>query len=247
MSLLRVAGAAAMGVAVLTGCQEADPYGPFHLGPARDVVADCVDAMGGLRAWQGVGEVRAAAVATWYDASGRAFADRFRVRFDLRGGTVRAEGATPRGDWRAVVNDDGELTSAAGLDATIVGPQRTAETLAVLLHRVRGPLNLLGRRERVHAAGEVKVDGERMTRVSVDGDNRQAIAYYFDRQSNLLRMVSSGADAPGREGTVTLYQYAHGPDGRAFPSKVRLVRIGQHVLVGEEPVVEVAFSEVEID
>ena len=60
---------------LLGGCSS-DPYAKFNLGPARDVVAGSIDALGGLTAWEGVGKVHATAVVSYYQANGQADIDR---------------------------------------------------------------------------------------------------------------------------------------------------------------------------
>ena len=61
----------------------------------------------------------------------------------------------------------------------------------------------------------------------------------------MLKLVTAHADAPGKDGTVTLYTYRMNPNGMAFPAHLAVMKIGRHVLVGERPVLEVDFHRVE--
>jgi len=247
MSLLRGATWLAVCGACLVGCQDPNPYKRFNLGPAEKTVAGAVEAMGGLKAWQGLRQVRAVGMVTWHDPSGKTYTNSQEYWFDFAAGTLKATGRTPRGRWRAVVDEEGNLLERTGLDAAGVGSERTVATLVTILHRVAGPLNLLGKSERVAGAEALRVDGVAMTRVPVAGDTHRAAAYYFDGATSLLAMVTAGADRPGGEGTVTLYTYAKHPGGLAFPTRLRIIEIGRHVLVGATPVLEVEFSEVSLN
>lgn len=118
--------------------------------------------------------------------------------------------------------------------------------MALLLHRLVGPLNLLRGQENVGAVTNVLADGQDLVRVGVTGDRTMAIAYYFDPHGG-LKMVAGGSERPGRQGTVTLYTYQILPNGLVFPKKISLVRTGRHVLVGPSPVMEVEYSDVVTD
>jgi len=72
------------------------------------------------------------------------------------------------------------------------------------------------------------------------------MAYYFDADSGLLRFVTAGADQAGGEGTVTIYDYSRMAGGRMFPRRLRAVKIGRLVLIGEEPVWEADLSNVSL-
>jgi len=229
------------------GCPSSDPYAKYRLGAARDVVAGSVQAIGGLEPWQDAEKVHVTAVVTCFAEDGRAITNRQQQTYDLEDQTITATAETPNGRWSATVGIDGKVYESDNLDAAVPGPKRTIEALAVMLHRVLGPLNFLEGLERPHSVHEVRVAGEYLDRVTVMGDNRRAVAYYFDRQTHLLRLVTSGADSAGREGTVTLYQYRMLPDGRMFPGEIRVVNIGRHVLIGQTPVLTVEFSDVRIE
>lgn len=232
------------GVLLAFGCAK-DPYERLDLGQAQPVVSRCVEAMGGLQAWRDVGSVSARSLVTMYDAQGRAFVTEQEHRINLRRGWLRAEGRLPGGTWKARVTARGGgcfeadgFQPSAGLRAQIL------EALRITLHRLRGPLNLCGFGERAQGARQVHVAGMDLIRVPVAGSKAGVVAYYFDAETNLLRMVTTGADAPGGEGTVTLYSYAMSPEGLAFPCRILVRRFGRHVLVGGRPVLEVEYRQV---
>ena len=80
--------------------------------------------------------------------------------------------------------------------------------------------------------------------IGVTGDNSKAVAYYFEAATGILKYVTAGADSPGGDGTVTDYEYRSLENGAAFPSLIRINRIGQNVLLGEIPVFLVEISDV---
>jgi len=243
---MRWMSVAVLGAAVflVSGCGK-DPYGRLDLGQARPVVSGCVEAMGGLQAWRGVGSVSAKPIVTMYDAEGRAFVTEQEHLIDLRRGWLRARGRLPQGNWKARVTARGGASFRAdGFEPSAELREQMLEALRVTLHRLRGPLNLCGYGERAGGAREVHVAGMDLIRVPAVGSKAGVVAYYFDAETNLLRMVTTGADAPGGEGTVTLYSYVMSPEGLAFPSRIVVRRIGRHVLVGSEPVLEVEYRQV---
>jgi len=240
-----------LGGLVAGGCNLAagrrDPYGSYKLGPARNTIAAAVDAIGGVDAWKHVTTIHASAMVTVYDEHGTAHVDRQQHAIDLRGGKIASRGVAARGTWTADVRDDGTgSVSASGFAMDDESERRIIGSLSPLAHHVRGPLNFLYGRERGRAAEQVKIGENELVRVGVDGDNRRAIAYYFDPLSGMLRMMTSDADSPGKDGTVTLYTYEMLPDGIGLPTRIRVVRIGRHVLLGEQPVMEVEYSNVRV-
>ncbi|KPK85967.1 MAG: hypothetical protein AMJ81_02270 [Phycisphaerae bacterium SM23_33] len=209
------------------------------------MVSGCIGAMGGLERWQSVGPIRAQAVVIVYDEVGTADVSKQDQVIDLRAGTIRASARLPETEWTA------KVTEAGGVSFKSKGPAvpaavraRHVAALKMILHRVRGPLNLCGRGERARGAQPVRVDGMDLIRVPAQDGRGGIAAYYFDAQSCLLRLVTAGADAPGGEGTVTRYSYRTMANGLAFPERISVFRIGRHVLVGDEPVLEVNYHEV---
>jgi len=235
--------AAACGL-LLAGCA-ADPYQRYELGAARPVVSQSIDMMGGLNRWPWARPIHAKALVTTYDSSGRARVNEQEQVIDLRGGTIRATARVPGGTWTAKVTDSGGARfSADGFAATDEMASRELAALRTLLHRLRGPLNLLDAGERPVDAAPARLPGAELIRVPVEGGREGIAAYYFDAQTSVLRYAAAGDEAPGGDGTVTIYSYHLAPDGMAFPSEISIVKTGRHVLVGTQPVMEVQYRQV---
>ena len=234
-----------LAIGALAGCTTPRERMMRRLGPAAQIASASIDNLGWCRDGKRIKSARFTAIVTTYDKNGKSYTDRQEMVADFQADTITTIGGTPQGAWKAVADDDGKFKLKAddAVDEAKV-TERMASTLAVLLHRLRGPYNLLGPSERARTAEAVRVDGQDVVRVSVDGDNRKAIAYYFDAASGILKFVTAGADRPGKDGVVTVYRYASLPNGVAFPSLIKVARIGQHVLVGDEPVFEVEISDV---
>ena len=237
-----------LGAFAVPGCRgdRIQAYSGYELGPARETVAASVETMGGLARWKQVGKIRADALVTIYDEQGQAHVNRQRHVIDIHGGVITATAQTARGRWKATLRRGGRFTlrRAAALDR--ITPAQLREVLTILLHRVGGPLNLLGKTERVKSAEDIYLGGRSLVRVAVTGEAAMASAYYFETPGGLLHMVTAGADTPTRQGTVTLYDYQMLPNGLIFPKKIRVFQMGQHVLIGRMPVMEVEYCDVRI-
>jgi len=214
-----------------------------NLGPASDVIVDSLDAMGDSGSWWGGRKISVDAVLTTYDQNGKSIS-RQHQQFDLKGNTLNAKAQYPGGSWQANVRSSGrcEFTSV-GVYLSSQEKQRLCDTLQTILHRVRGPMNFLDTPARPLAPEPMNVAGERVIRVGMEGGEHEAMAYYFDAATKLLRFVTAGADQPGRDGTVTIYQYMTLKNGTAFPRSIRIVKVGGNVLIGDEPVMEVEFTD----
>jgi len=237
-------GAIALAACVSAGCQPSDPYARYDLEDARDIVAASMDSIGGLDAWREVDYVDCNAVVRVYDEKGQPYVNRQRQRIDIDEAEISATATTPRGRWSATIDADGEGDVSGAVDPGRWRLIRPA--LATLAHRVRGPLNLLRGDERADGADTMTVGGYEVVRVGVSGDSSNAVAYYFDVHNGTLRFVTSGADGPGREGTVTLYTWGILENGMAFPRSITVVKIGQNVLIGPETLIEADFADIEI-
>ncbi|HUS90509.1 MAG TPA: hypothetical protein VM695_01620 [Phycisphaerae bacterium] len=234
-----------MGTAMLCGCLSERERMMRRLGPAASITTASMDNLGWCKLGEKAEEVHFTAIVTSYDKAGRSYTDRQEMEVDLEDGTITSIGGTPQGSWQAAATESGKFSLKAdrGVDEAKV-EQRMGPTLLTLLHRLRGPYNLLGKRERARTAQDTRVDGQPVVRVAVEGDNRMAIAYYFDATLGVLKYVTAGGDRPGGDGTITLYEYDSLPDGVLFPKTIRVVRLGEHVLIGETPVFEVEISNV---
>lgn len=241
----RIAVFGAVGCSLFAmGCAPGS-YTGLGLGSAEPVVTGCIDAMGGLKRWQSVGPIHAQAVVTVYDEAGTADVGKQDQVIDLRAGTIEATSRLPDVEWTARVTEAGGVSfRAKGPAVPAAVRARQVDALKMILHRVRGPLNLCGHGERAGGARRVRVDGMDLIRVPVQGGRANIAAYYFDAHTCLLRLASAGADAPGGEGTVTRYSYRTRPDGLSFPERISVFKIGRHVLIGDEPVLEVNYHKV---
>jgi hypothetical protein len=218
------------------GCGPADD--PHHLGPAKPVVLASIDAMGGMYALKRADEFSAQAVLTVYDNDGRPHSDSAHVEIEMAAGRVEAR-QSPGGNWSAVATPD--TCQAKGTFPTPEDKDRFCTALKLLAHRAPGPINLLGRKERPAGASPITVEGRNLLRVPITGDNTHAIAYYFDDAAKTLSLVTSGADRPGREGTVTTYEYVK--VGQVLlPSRISIYEIGQFTLIGRQPVADIQLS-----
>ncbi len=254
MNIARLGVVFVLGGAMLAGCNSSGlrAYDRYELGPAREIVASSTEAIGGIAFWRSVGKVRTNVLMTIYDDQGQAYVNRQQQTINIRGGKITAEARASGSLWKAKYSRSGRfsLSGAEALDR--ITPQQLRQALSIVLHRVGGPLNLLGRAEQPRSAEKVYLDAQEFVRVAVTGDESNAVAYYFDPASGLLQMIASGTDRPGRPGTVSLYTYQKLPDEKLpddmfFPAKIRVVRTGEHVLIGQVPVMEIEFSDVRID
>ncbi len=226
------------------GC--ADPYAQCKLGPARDVVGGSIDAMGGIGRWQSVKPITATAIVTIYDDAGKAMINEQHHVIDLREDVIRASARTAKGKWSIQIEVVKDCASVSSLDvATPYDPLLLVGSLVTTLHRVRGPMNLCGGDEKPIGSERVRIGGQDLIRVPVEGGNAGVKAYYFGAQTCALRLVTAGADEAGGEGTVTVYSWKMFPNGMAFPVRISVRKIGKNVLIGDTPVLEVDYRKVE--
>jgi hypothetical protein len=234
-----------LGLAWLAGCDRSQ-MAESRLGPARGIVSASVENLGWGKVFGGSpGSVSFAAIVTTYDRDGQKYADRQKMVVDLGANTIAARGATPQGTWTARAGQGGlsSIDAEPRVDAALIA-RRMGMVLPVLLHRLRGPYNLLEGAEAARSPQNAQVGGVPVIRVGVTGDNRQAIAYYFGPATGILKYVTAGADSPGGSGAVTGYEYRSLANGATFPSLIQVNRIGGNVLLGETPVFQVEISDV---
>jgi hypothetical protein len=232
-------------MAWLAGC---DHYrmAESRLGPASEIVSASIENLGWGKVFGGSpGSVSFTAIVTTYDKAGQKYTDRQKMVVGLGGNTITARGATPLGTWTAVAGQAGlaSVEAESGVDSALVG-RRMGMVLPILLHRLRGPYNLLEGDEAARSEQKAQVGGMPVVRVGVTGDNRMVVAYYFGAATGILKYVSAGADSPGGDGTVTSYEYRSLDNGATFPCLIRVNRIGRNVLLGEITVFQVEISDV---
>ena len=232
------------------GCGEADftkTDAYARLGQAQEIVSTSLQWMGGYEAWKEVRKIQASALVTVYGPSGQLYVNRQRQVIDIHGGTLVAEADTGQGSWRAVVRDSGRCRlRAKGFRPEEGAEQRICGALRTLLHRVRGPLNLLRLSEKVVSVQRTRLGGQDVVAVAVQAEPRRADGYYFQATSGELRYVSAGVDEPGAGRTLTTYRYMMLPSGMAFPKHIRLTEAGPNVPVSRRPVLDVEFEDVRI-
>jgi hypothetical protein len=229
---------------LVTGCHPT--YDQAQLGPSRPTVQASVNSMGGLEAWNGVQEVRATALITTYD-QGQPTIDRATLRLTLLPRKLQAAAPAGEGLWRATISQDGKCDfRTVGYTATPQERQRICQALAVLLNRMPGALNLVQTPQRVTGVTYLTVLDQKLVRVAVKDRTSDTKAYYFEQASKVLRFVTAGADKPGGEGTVTLYEYQRLPGGLSFPKSLRVVHLGTDVLIGDKPVLDAEFTNLKL-
>lgn len=247
MRLGRFGLACLLGGLCAVGCRDRWATVRQELGPAADIATASMENLGWETSAGKVTSVRFSAVVTTYDKAGKSFTDLQEMVVDLKKDTIAAVGQSPQGRWEVRAYDRGtvRVRGSGDVDEQAV-EARMGPTLVTLLHRIRGPYNLVGHRERARNAESMRVSGVPVIRVGVEGDNRKAIAYYFDATNGMLQYVTAGSDRPSGDGTITSYQYAALPNGRVFPKLVEQARLGEHVLVGGKPLFRVEISQVEM-
>ena len=95
--------------------------------------------------------------------------------------------------------------------------------------------------ERLGASAPARVEGLDMIRVEEIDPATDVTTYYVDSGTGLLRHVVAGA---GADATVTTFEYQAVSGALLHPRVLRVVRVGEHTLVGPTPVLEVTFTDV---
>jgi len=228
----------------LLGCQRGQIDAPTaaRLGPARDVVAASLEAMGGLAALQEAQPIRAKAIVTVFANGSDAYVGLQDQVIDLGAGRLEASAASPQGIWRGYASVGGEGSGSAVLADRELS-SRLADSLVTLIGAVRGPLNLLDPQTKVFDAAEVRVEGQDLIRVGVTGDQTGAEAYYFDATTSVLRYIALGP-IEGGGAKVAVLRYRMHPNGLAFVDSLRVMRRGTYTLVGAGLLMEADYKEV---
>jgi hypothetical protein len=244
MRTVRLGWVCLLGLVLLAGCQTPQERMMSRLGPASPIITASIANLGWSPTGSRIQTARFTAIVTTYDEAGKSFTDRQEMVVDLAEVTIAATGGTPQGMWKAQADDRGrfDLEADKGVDAAAVR-KRMAVTLRALLRRIRGPYNILGD-ERPRTVEPMRVAGHDVVRVGLGPGSPQAVAYYFDAATAILKYVTTGADRAGAKGSVTEYQYQSLPNGVLFPSRIKVAHLGQFVLIGEKPILEVEISNV---
>ncbi len=222
-----------------------DPYA--NLGQAKDIVTTAVERIGGLDAWRDVGRVRASATVTTYERGGPTHVNRQQQTIYLHAEKLVATARTGEGSWRAVARADGRCkVRAKGFAMDPRSRERICDESVLMLRRVFGPLDLLDSDREVGPVTKTRLEGEDLVRVGARGVDGVALAYYFQALSGELRFVTAGEGQADGRTTVTTYTYMMLPNGMAFPQHIRVVAKGRNVLVGDRPILDVRYTNVEI-
>lgn len=213
----------------------------YGLGPAREVVLKTTDHYGGFERLKSIHAIQAKAVVTSYDYSGAGLVSAEEMTIEPNLGRISSAGHLPCGTWSAVVLLDGpavfKTTGAPPLSCE--QQERITSYLKVILHSVRGPMNLLGGGEHVVSASREFIAGVPALRVESAGRPHLATAYFFDTAKYELAMITANGVAPPERGTVAIYSNKRQSDGVVLPVRIEVRDIGENALVGEKKVLDV--------
>ena len=178
-----------------------------------------------------------------------------RLDIDLDAGLMSARGNLPGGYWSARVAMDGWAITrplAIGwvrthddLELTKAQKAELVDMLRLILHRVRGPINLLGGGEEIVEVQEVFVAGYDAIRMTVSGRPEEALGYFF--ADGQLRMVTQGAIEPGQQGKATVYTTQRTVSGAIQPAGFEVMLIGRDSLIGRQKIMSVRLTDMTFD
>jgi len=237
------------GVLILAGCGGSMGF----LKPGGDdsqadaLVDKSLDAIGSQAAWSKVGSIDCWAIVTSYDEAGLAALTRLKLTIYPGPRKISTVIQTSDGPVSVTADESGIIRSMffpLKLDGEVA--QRLDRELAMILYHVLGPLNLIDGTEVPGSVSNVQVAGEDLIRLSVDGGSPGRAAYYFKGQERLLRLVTVGGDEKGSQGTAAIYDYINLPDGLSVPRRIRIVKIGQTSIIGDQPVLVVELTDVSV-
>jgi hypothetical protein len=233
---------------VLAGCA-ADPYVAVSSSGAKPATVKSIQAMGGLDNWKSVHRIHATAVVTDY-VDGTGVISQQQHEYDLDAGTLTASGELPQGLWKATVHLDGRGAFADSTAKAVTPEQRfrLVSSMLASLRRAYGTLRLSGfgpsPHERATSFGTATIFGTEYIRIGVAGGVEGVKAFYLDTQSYLPVYVTVGVDQAGGVGRIARYQWTMLNNGLAFPATIEVYDIGQDVLVGHKPVLEVDLRDI---
>lgn len=238
-----------VGVSILAGCggsmASIMPGGDDS--QAKALVDKSLDAIGSQAAWSKVGSIDCWAIVTSYDETGLATLTRLKLTIYPGPRKISTVIQTSDGSVGVTADESGIIRSMFSrdkLDADLA--QRLDRELAMILYHVLGPLNLIDGTEVPGSVSNVQVAGEDVIRLSVDGSSPGGAAYYFKGPEGILRFVTFGADEKGSQGTAAIYDYINLPDGLSVPRRIRIVKIGQTSIIGDQPVLVVELTDVSV-
>ena len=214
---------------------------------AEGVAKATADHYGGVERLRKISTISGTAVVRVYDGDvAHIYGQEITIR--PARGRITARGRRPGGTWRARVTLDGEgrVNCRGGLRLSNREKTQIRQVLRFILHRVGGPMNLLGGRERAERVDRVFVAAYPMQRVVTTGRPALVSAYFFDETTNELRLVTTGDyEIPG-QGTVTIYTNARTGDGIMLPVALDVVDLGENSFVGRKKIFSVTLENLEV-
>jgi hypothetical protein len=139
----------------------------------------------------------------------------------------------------------GLVTTSLDASLTSAQKQQIENYLRLILHRLRGPLNLLDGGETPGAVTTVFVASRAMRRVEATGRAELAKAYFFDERYHDLRLITDGKDTPPASGTVTVLTNER-VDGLLLPVEMEVVDAGRDCLIGTHTRMSVQLKDVRV-
>ena len=219
-----------------------------RLAKAPWMVKRCIANAGGLAKWGDVSRIETTVLLSLTGPKGAVYHNCFEMRVflfkDKTGARLVATAPTPHGKMVVALNKDGEDE----VPTSYADPERAAakKAFAHLIRRVSGPFAMLAADEPLIQSREpVRLGGHDCIRVTIGKDNTQS-AYYLDAKSGELLYVTEGGDYPNSGGTITAYTMQELPLGVKFPKTIRIMKIGENVLLGDELLIEAEFQKVEL-
>lgn len=235
----------ALGTCLWVGC--AGTFANCHPS-SGSAVAKAIDNVGGLPRWQKAKTISSDALVTIYDEQGQAHITKQRHTFDVQEGRLTATATLPDGSWQAVVylpKRGKDSFKSDGVTLTAPEQLRLLAAMHTVLERAFGPMNFcLG--EKAGKEEMSRVEGTDMIRVAVDSSPQGSVAYYLDAQDLVLSYITTGADRPGGKGTITRYRWQMASNGLSFPASIEVLTLGRDVLIGDAPILELAYGKVEV-
>jgi len=254
MKSTTVFAAATVCLACLIGC---GPSRSTTLTTAPSVTTVDAQSLGAVDWLRDVSTLEATALITTYDATGAAHVSASSLKVDVDAGKLRARCNIPGGWWKARISLDGwSLTNPIGWDSLRTGGdarltraerEQIIRNLRLILHRLRGPINLLrGGGERIVDAAPTVAGARDLTRVLVTGRPLLVSAYFFERNAPRLRMIAQDGYEPGQPGTVTLYETRHTTEGAVLPVGLDVRQLGLDTLTSQRRVLSVRLKDVSL-
>lgn len=202
--------------------------------PAEQVVVDAAEHVGGVDWPRKISRISGTALVELYEPDGSVVIRGQQFTAYPRWGLIQANGRLPGGAWHAWVTIGGLGLVTTGGDFHLRGGEKDQieQYLRLILHRLRGPVNLLGGGEQPVDVQAVFVAGMPMHRVGATGRPELASAYFFDRKYRQLRLILKEDAGGAGAGTVTILTHKR-VDNVLLPVAMEVVEAGSDSLIGE--------------